>query len=40
VTPGNYDSGFSVAEPPAEFAELIGVLQHYFTFGRLSQSAI
>jgi len=39
VTPGNYDSGFSVAEPPAEFAELIDVLQHYFTFGRLSQSA-
>jgi hypothetical protein len=39
VNPGVYDSGFSLSEPPAEYAELVDVLRAYFSFHPLPTSA-
>lgn len=39
ATPGYYDSGFSVAEAPAEFVQLEGLLRNYFTFRLAPESA-
>lgn len=39
VTPGSFDSGFSVDAPPAEFAEMIVALRHYFSFQFKPQAA-
>ncbi|MCJ8168683.1 PilZ domain-containing protein [Atopomonas sediminilitoris] len=39
ATPGYYDSGFSVAKAPAEFAQLEGLLRSYFSFRGLPESA-
>lgn len=32
VTPGTYDSGFSLLAPPGDYVELVDALRHYFTF--------
>lgn len=32
VTPGSYDTGFSLITPPAEILEMIAALHHYFSF--------
>ncbi|SEJ26896.1 PilZ domain-containing protein [Azotobacter beijerinckii] len=32
VTPGSFDSGFALIDPPAEYLGLVEVLRHYFTF--------
>lgn len=34
VTPGSYDSGFHLDEPPAEYLELVEALRDYFAFAR------
>ncbi|MFC5699216.1 PilZ domain-containing protein [Pseudomonas sp. GCM10022186] len=39
VTPGSYDSGFSLVTPPAEYADLIDALRFYFSFRPLAASA-
>ncbi|WP_044873664.1 PilZ domain-containing protein [Pseudomonas sp. LFM046] len=39
VTPGHYDSGFSLIAPPAEYADLIDALRFYFSFRPLAASA-
>ncbi len=39
VTPGTYDSGFSLVSPPAEYVEMIDVLHLYFSFHPLAASA-
>lgn len=39
VTPGCYDSGFSLLTPPAEYIEMIDALRYYFSFYTLSTSA-
>lgn len=35
VTPGSYDSGFSLVQAPREYAEMISALQRYFSFSPL-----
>ncbi|MGV8843341.1 MAG: PilZ domain-containing protein [Pseudomonas sp.] len=32
VTPGTYNSGFSLVEPPYEYVEMVAALQRYFSF--------
>jgi len=32
VTPGGWDSGFSLVAPPAEYVEMVDALRQYFTF--------
>lgn len=32
VTPGSYNSGFSLVQAPREYAEMISALQRYFSF--------
>jgi hypothetical protein len=32
VTPGTYDSGFSLVAPPGDYVELVDALKQYFTF--------
>ena len=32
VTPGSYDTGFSLIDPPGEIREMIAALHHYFSF--------
>ncbi|WP_421682052.1 PilZ domain-containing protein [Stutzerimonas urumqiensis] len=32
VTPGSFDSGFSMVDPPAEVSDMIAALQQYFSF--------
>ncbi|MCY1217368.1 hypothetical protein D9M68_518200 [compost metagenome] len=39
VTPGNYDSGFSLEAPPADYVDLIDALRFYFSFRPLAASA-
>ena len=39
VTPGSYDSGFSLVAPPAEYVEMVDALRHYFSFRPLQASA-
>ena len=39
VTPGSYDSGFSLVEPPVPYVEMVGALRHYFSFSPLAASA-
>ncbi|TWI58529.1 PilZ domain-containing protein [Pseudomonas duriflava] len=38
VTPGYYDSGFSLAAPPADYIDLVESLRHYFSFNSAHQS--
>ncbi|GGM05129.1 PilZ domain-containing protein [Pseudomonas asuensis] len=38
VTPGYYDSGFSISAPPHEFTELVESLRNYFSFHPMQQS--
>ncbi|MCY1248260.1 hypothetical protein D9M72_616730 [compost metagenome] len=38
VTPGNYDSGFCLVAPPAEYVELVDALRRYFSFRRQVES--
>ncbi|MBM7061697.1 PilZ domain-containing protein [Pseudomonas sp. UL073] len=39
VTPGGYDSGFSLVAPPAEYVEMVEALRYYFSFHSLAASA-
>lgn len=39
VTPLHYDAGFSLQQPPAEYAQLVGALRQYFSFQPLPASA-
>lgn len=39
VTPGSFDSGFELIEPPAEYLDLIEALRHYFAFPAQAASA-
>lgn len=39
ITPGTYDSGFCLAEPPAEYVEMVDALRRYFSFYPMSASA-
>lgn len=39
VTPGSFDSGFSLVAPPAEYADLVDALRVYFSFQPLPASA-
>jgi hypothetical protein len=39
INPQHYDSGFSVRQAPEEYAQLINVLTHYFSFDPLQASA-
>ena len=39
VTPGSYDSGFSLEHPPAEYIEMVEALRHYFSFHPIPTSA-
>ena len=39
VTPGTYDSGFSLVAPPAEYVEMVDALRSYFSFHPLAASA-
>ncbi len=32
VTPGSYDSGFQLIDPPAEILEMVDALRQYFSF--------
>lgn len=32
VTPGSFDSGFVLAEPPSAILDMVAALQHYFSF--------
>ena len=38
VTPGSFDSGFSLVAPPAEYVELVEALRRYFSFRRQVES--
>ena len=38
VTPGSYDSGFSLIEPPDRYGETVAALQVYFSFRPLAAS--
>jgi len=39
VTPGTYDSGFSLVAPPSEYVEMVDALRSYFSFHPLAASA-
>ncbi|UVE18682.1 PilZ domain-containing protein [Pseudomonas sp. LS44] len=39
VTPGGYDSGFSLVAPPSEYAEMVEALRYYFSFHSYAASA-
>ncbi|MDG9927658.1 MULTISPECIES: PilZ domain-containing protein [Pseudomonas] len=39
ITPGTYDSGFSLAAPPLEYVEMVAALRSYFSFRPLAASA-
>lgn len=39
VTPGSFDSGFELIDPPVEYLELIDALRHYFAFPAQAASA-
>jgi len=39
ITPGSYDSGFSLVAPPADYVEMVDALRHYFSFHPLQASA-
>ncbi|MFI8479972.1 PilZ domain-containing protein [Pseudomonas sp. NPDC078700] len=39
VTPGCFDSGFSLVAPPVEYTEMVEALRIYFSFHPLSASA-
>lgn len=39
VTPGSFDSGFELADPPVGYLELVEVLRQYFTFHPNAASA-
>ncbi|ARU89615.1 pilus assembly protein PilZ [Pseudomonas sp. M30-35] len=39
VTPGYFDSGFSLIAPPVEYTEMVEALRVYFSFHPLSASA-
>ncbi|WP_437880492.1 PilZ domain-containing protein [Pseudomonas sp. LRF_L74] len=39
VTPGSYDSGFSLVAPPPEYVEMVEALRHYFSFRPMQASA-
>lgn len=38
VTPGNFDSGFALVAPPAEYVEMVDALRRYFSFHPLQAS--
>ncbi|MET1077892.1 MAG: PilZ domain-containing protein [Pseudomonas sp.] len=38
VTPGSYDSGFSLVAPPTDYVEMLGDLRNYFSFRPLAAS--
>lgn len=39
VTPGSFDSGFSLSAPPREYLEMVDALRSYFSFHPLAASA-
>ncbi|NQD79004.1 PilZ domain-containing protein [Pseudomonas seleniipraecipitans] len=39
VTPGSFDSGFSLLAPPLDYLEMVEALRHYFSFHPLATSA-
>jgi hypothetical protein len=39
VTPGNFDSGFALVAPPAEYVEMVDALRYYFSFRSIGASA-
>ncbi|MBD0687527.1 MULTISPECIES: PilZ domain-containing protein [unclassified Pseudomonas] len=39
VTPQHFDAGFSLHGAPPEYGQLVGALQHYFSFHSLPASA-
>ncbi|WP_296129486.1 PilZ domain-containing protein [Pseudomonas sp. Ga0074129] len=39
VTPGYFDSGFSLVSPPADYAQMVDALRHYFSFRPMAASA-
>jgi hypothetical protein len=39
ITPGTYDSGFSLVAPPVEYVEMVEALRSYFSFRPLATSA-
>jgi hypothetical protein len=39
VTPGYFDSGFSLVAPSADYAQMVDALRHYFSFRPMSASA-
>lgn len=39
ATPRHYDAGFAVLRAPAEYGQLVGALQRYFSFNPVSASA-
>ena len=39
ITPGSYDSGFSLVAPPADYVEMVDALRHYFSFHPIPTSA-
>ncbi|MBD9484951.1 PilZ domain-containing protein [Pseudomonas sp. PDM14] len=39
VTPGSFDSGFSLVAPPAEYVEMVEALRNYFSFHPIQASA-
>lgn len=38
VTPGSYDSGFSLVAPPDDYAEMVDTLRRYFSFHPMAAS--
>ncbi len=38
-TPGHYDSGFTLLQPPQEYEDFVRALRDYFTFRPLNASA-
>ncbi|MGE8496108.1 MAG: PilZ domain-containing protein [Pseudomonas sp.] len=38
VTPGGFDSGFSLVAPPADYVEMVDALRFYFSFKPLAAS--
>ena len=40
VTPGSFDTGFSLIDPPADIREMIAALQHYFSFQPLPHAPL
>ena len=39
INPGNFDSGFALVAPPADYVQMVDALRHYFTFGSLAESS-